>query len=317
MSDSPTPQSDQRRPRRDRALLPILLISAGVLLLLERVGLFDWSLAFGVLQLWPLLLIAVGVDILTHGRYRAAVVIATVVIGALLWRVPGWGPGTGAPAETREIAYALAGARRAEIQLEHGVGRLSVRAADAAFASTADGPGLLRGTIATGPGERLEEDYRVDGEVAELELRSKQRGTRFSFETRDRRFWDLQLARGVPVSLDVDAGVGASDLALRGLTLAGLDVDAGVGEVLVTLPETGGYEATIDAGVGEVSVRIPRSVEVRLDASAGLGGVDVRGSWVGSGDRYETEGWAGVDAAERISLRVNGGVGKITVERID
>jgi len=310
MSESATSPSNQR------PLLPLLLIAAGVLLLLGRVGLFDWSFAFGVLQLWPLLLIAVGVDILTRGRYRAGVAIATVVAGALLWQVPGWGPAAGAPAETRELSYALGGARRAEIDLGHGVGRLSVRAAEATGdALTSDA--VLTGTITTGRGETVDADYRVDGNVASVQLRSQQRGTRFTFDTRDQRFWDLRIAQGVPVALNVDSGVGATDLALRGLTLSGLDVDAGVGEVRVTLPETGGYEATIDAGVGEVSVRIPRNVEVRLFASAGLGGVDVRGPWVRNGERYETEGWEGADATQRVTLRASGGVGKITIERID
>jgi hypothetical protein len=295
---------------RDRAILPIILIAAGVLLLLGRIGLFDWSLALGVLSLWPLLLIAVGVDILTQGRYRLVVVLATVAVGALLWRAPGWVPGAPGPAETREIAYELAGADAAEIELGHGVGRLSL-------AALPEGSELvLGGTVATGRGERLEAGYRIDDGVAEVELRSEQRGP--SFDVRgDRRAWDLELTRAVPIELTIDTGVGESRLDLREVRLEAFDLDAGVGEVHVVLPDSGGYQGEIDAGVGEVVVRIPDTVEARMDVETGLGGIDARGTWIRSGDDYLSQGWEDAAPERRIDLRISGGVGEITIERVD
>lgn len=309
MSDIPTPERPRRERRtNDRALLPILLIAAGVLLLLGRFGLFDWNLAFGILQLWPLLLIAVGADILTRGRYRAVIVIVTVLIGALLWRVPAWSPFGGTPAEVRTIEYALQDAREAEILLEHGVGLLSIEA-------DADDGMLLTGTLATGRGERVETDVSYDQGVAEVRLSASQAGPSFDLGVRgSERSWDLELAEGVPMRLIIDSGVGESDLDLGGLTLLGLDLDAGVGEVRIVLPETGGYEGTIDAGVGEVTVRVPDDVEAILRVETGLGGVDVRGGWIRDGDVYRTQGYDDAQASERISLDVSGGVGQITIE---
>lgn len=295
----------------DRAILPIILIAAGVLLLLSRMGVFDWSLALGVLELWPLLLIAIGVDILTRGRYRLIVVIAAVAIGALLWRAPGWVPGVAGPAETRSISYALDDASAAEIQLHHGVGRLSLDALP-------DGDSqVIAGTITTGRGESLDATYDVDGDVAEVEIASRQqRGLSFSADSR-RRAWDLDLTREVPIELTIDTGVGESELLLRDVRLSDFDLDAGVGEVRVTLPTEGGYTGEIDAGVGSVHLRIPRSVEVRMQVETGLGGVDVRGTWTRENDRYLSSGWQDAAPSERVELRISGGVGEITVERID
>ena len=309
MSDTPTPNESRERRTNDRAILPILLIAAGVLLLLGRVGLFDWNLAFGILQLWPLLLIAVGADILTRGRFRAVIVIVTVLVGALLWRAPAWSPFAGTPAETRTIEFALQDAREAEVVLEHGVGLLSIEA-------DGDDDMLLTGTIATGRGERIDTDISYERGVAELRLSSEQAGPTFDFGGgRDVRRWELELARDVPIRLSIDSGVGESDLDLSDLTLLDLDLDAGVGEVRIVLPETGGYEGTIDAGVGEVTLRVPDEVEAILRVETGLGGVDVRGGWIRDGDTYRTEGYDDAPASERISLDVSGGVGQITIQR--
>jgi len=304
------PQRNGRDRGTDRAILPIILIAAGVLLLLSRIGVFDWSLALGVLELWPLLLIAIGVDILTHGRYRLIVVIATVAIGALLWRAPGWVPGVAGPAETRSIAYALEDASAAEIELHHGVGRLSLDALPEGDSQ------VVAGTIATGRGESLDASYRIDGDVAEVEIASEQRGPSFNIDG-SRRSWDLDLTREVPIDLTIDTGVGESELRLRDVRLSDFDLDAGVGEVRVTLPTVGGYSGEIDAGVGTVHLRIPRSVEVRMQVETGLGGVDVRGTWTRENDRYLSSGWQDAAPSERVELRISGGVGEITVERID
>lgn len=318
MSDTPTPNGNgakRAEPSRNggnRAVLPILLIAAGILLLLGRVGLFDWNLAFGILQLWPLLLIAVGADILTQGRYRAIVVIAAVIVGAVMWRAPAWSPLSGTPADVQTIEYPLDNARSAEIDIDHGVGVLSID--DLARGDDA----LLIGTIATGRGETLDADYRIDNGVAELDLRSEQRGTGFSVGRRgqDRR-WDLQVARDLPIELKIDTGVGESTLDLRDVTLTGLDLNAGVGEVFLVLPETGGFEAKVDAGVGEITVRIPRELEVLMEVETGLGRVNVIGSWIREGDEYRSDGYDGASSDERILLDISGGVGQIRVERID
>ncbi|MFW5933259.1 MAG: hypothetical protein ACOCT8_00855 [Actinomycetota bacterium] len=165
-------------------------------------------------------------------------------------------------------------------------------------------------------GERLDAGYRIDDGVAEIRLHSEQRGPSFDVRGSD-RVWDLELTRSVPIGLAIDTGVGESVLELREIALSDFDLDAGVGSVRVTLPDDGGYRGDIDAGVGEVVVRIPRSVEARLEVDTGLGGVDVRGTWIRDGDVHESEGWRDAAAEDRVEMRVSGGVGEITVERID
>ena len=76
--------------RRPSYVLPAVLIIAGVVLLLDQLGIWtvDWS---HVLSLWPLLLILLGLDILARsvrvsGPMMTIVLIAAVGIAiALLW----------------------------------------------------------------------------------------------------------------------------------------------------------------------------------------------------------------------------------------
>ena len=70
--------------------------------------------------------------------------------------------------------------------------------------------------------------------------------------------------------------------------------------------------ASIEAGVGEVTIRLPEGLAARISVESGLGPVDVRGDFERSGDDYLSPGWS--DAVNRVTLRVNAGVGAVTIE---
>lgn len=296
----------ERRPRG--AGLAILLIVVGVLILLANFGWFDWFTLARVADLWPVLLVAIGADMLTRGRYRVAVWGAAIVVGALLYAFDA-GPrgilGGGAVAETHSISHPLTGARAAEVHITTGVGTLRL-------SDLASGGELVQGTIETGRGESLLDQLDRAGDTAVLRLASEQRpGVRFSGGSR--RSWDLQLTRSVPMALDVTTGVGQARLDLQRLRLSSLRMQAGVGEVTATLPDGGVYSADFKAGVGAMHVTIPSGVAARVTVKTGLGAVRVDGTFDRSGDVYVTPDYA--TASDRVDLNVEGGLGQITVDR--
>lgn len=323
MTDTPGTPSPPPPPPREpagapppspshRAAWPYVLIGVGVLLLLTNVGWLSGGALLGMLNLWPIVLLAIGVDLLTRGRYRTPVVAGAIVLGAVLWWSGLGGAGLGGmrafgSGEPVAVDHQLDGARAAEVVLRLGVGEVRV---------VADAPGgtLIAGTILTARGERIEESVGRRGDVARVEIASRQQAG-MSISGGDRRRWDLSLTRDVPVDLSVDAGVGDVRFDLRAATLARLALSGGVGEVTVVLPERGGYTGTLDLGVGEAEVVIPRSVEARLTVSVGLGGVDVEGPWQRDGRVYVTDGYAAAPASDRIELTISGGIGGVAVDR--
>jgi len=308
MADAPTsatPNSGRRGP----GAWPIVLIALGVLFLLHNLGALNLTALFGLLAYWPVALIAVGLNLLTSGRYRSALTVAAVALAVLLWTVDG-GPrslvgGTSA-AEVVPVAYSLDGAAAARVTLDLGVGR--VRIDDGA------GSGLLAsGSVALGRGESLEVNEGRENGTALLELRTRgASGTFVGVGVAEERSWALSLTREVPLALRVSAGVGENRIDLRNAQLLDLSFRGGVGESLLELP-SGRYAASVEVGVGSTTVRVPADAAVRLSLSTGLGRADVSGTWNRDGDVYTTPGFE--TAVERIDLRVAGGVGEVRVER--
>lgn len=120
------------RPRRQRGGLvgPLApLIGAGVVLLLNNLGVLDWGVWVVLLQLWPVLLIAVGLDLIVgRGSRLASLLIGLVALGALAagaWYL-GAAPATAAAVET--VSYDVGGATRADVNLALGAGELRLAA---------------------------------------------------------------------------------------------------------------------------------------------------------------------------------------------
>jgi hypothetical protein len=300
--------AQEERPNRRRGdLLPIILIAIGVLVLLGNLNWMSWSSIGNVLNLWPVALLALGVDMLTRGRYRTAVVIGALVAGGLLYAADrgGTGFGSSAGAENHVVEHALDSARDAQVSIETGVSTLRI-------GSLGGGSALVRGTVDTARGETLVDDYYRSGGTAVLRLRSEQRPNVRVFGG-DRRVWDLGFNDAVPMTLDISTGVGQAQLDLKDLRVSDLRVNAGVGEVRATLPSQGRLEAAFKAGVGETHVSIPQSMAARVVVNTGLGRVNVSGDFNKNGDTYTSPGYD--SATDRVDLHIDGGLGQITVDR--
>jgi hypothetical protein len=174
--------------------------------------------------------------------------------------------------------------------------------------------------------------------------RSIQQGLRALADRQNLR-WDVMLSPAVPLVLDVDGGVGPSELDLSGLQLRSLNADTGVGELTLTLPvQSDMFEATldggvgrtriyipdgtaamldIDGGVGAVEITVPPGAAVQLKAKGGLGSVSVPASMQAKGKpkdfgmsgTWQTDGY---DLAEQhIVIRYDGGVGQLTIREAE
>jgi hypothetical protein len=149
--------------------------------------------------------------------------------------------------------------------------------------------------------------------------------------------WDVKVATGIPLSFDINGGVGPTKLDMTGMNVRSLKMSAGVGTLLLTLPEQkeqieakvnsgvgqvkiivpdiSDVNLTIHAGVGEVIVVIPPNAAVQLRASTGLGSVNVPRSlkrhtkkdFMEQGGMWQSEGFD--LASRRIVINYTGGVG--------
>ncbi len=300
----------ERRERRGSLIGPIILIGLGLVFLFNNLGILSWDVWDILVRFWPILLIAIGLDILIGRRSilgsLLAVAVTLVVVGAGLWLITSQAvPGPALTYET--IDQPLESATLADVAIGFGTGALRIGVSP-------EGSSLVAGKIALGQGERLVRDFHKSGDTAVFTLRSEG-FTAFPYFGRWNadKLWDLRLSPEVPLRLNINTGVGESTLDMERLNLTELDLHAGIGKVTLTLPAHGQMQTTINGGIGEVVVRIPAAMAARVHATAGLGNSQVAGNYQRQGDVYVSPGY---DTAEnRVDLEVKGGIGKITVQQ--
>lgn len=278
----------------------LLLIAVGVLFLLNTTGVVSWAVWDNLWRLWPLVLVAVGLDLMFGRNPKLRVPLLVVVLGlavvlSLFFRVT-----ESRSPQSEQVSYPINGATQAQITLEPSVGRLVVE-------GTNDPNVLLEGTVELLPGEVLEREVAEGPGVLSLALRSK--GQVRSGRDAD---WNLEISQNLPIQLKVNTGVGDVDLELEELQLQSIELQAGVGQVKVRLPK-GNIVGNLVSGVGGIRVQLPNA-PVRLEVVGGLGQVEVpRGVERLANNVYQSPDYDG--ASERISLRLQAGVGSIEVTR--
>jgi hypothetical protein len=143
-----------------------------------------------------------------------------------------------------------------------------------------------------------------------LEVRQKNAVSIFPFDFgKDRLILDL--AEGVPWTIDLNTGAADANLDLTGLTLRELSVDAGASSLDLTVgPDVAeNARVVIGGGVGSYRLRLPRNLDISLTTDTGLSSTDVDSGFRKDGDVYRHTG-----TGERLSVDINAGVSSINVE---
>jgi len=297
-----------------------MLIGAGVVLLLATLGYLP-ELSWGVIwRLWPLLIIALGVDLLIGRRSVAGAIVSAVLIcvfvGAILLvsifaqNIPGVSEWIKTPElQTQHIEYPLTGLERATVYVDW-------TSVPGYLSPLEDSPNLIEGNIDYF-GELIF-DVNVRGDRADVKLDSRSTWFwPFNLGDQSDKRWDVGLSPNVLLDLTFDAGSGPCNFDLAGLQVSGLVLDAGSGPIGLSLPSGSTFESEIDGGSGPITIVLPRSVGARVELDSGSGPFSPdarfqlvegkrRGDGVWETDNYRT-------AEHTISLKIDQGSGPITI----
>jgi hypothetical protein len=295
------------RSQRGGLVGPLLLIGFGLIFLLDNLGVLSVSLWDVIFRLWPVILIAIGLDLLigrrsVWGSLLVLVLILAVFIGGV-WLIGVEGGTTGSASE---ISQSLGGVTNAEVTIGPSIGSLHVESLDEGSRY------LAQGKIRLMSGEDLRRDFTPYQHTASFALRSSGQ-TWFPAlgGWGEEATWDLGLNPDVTLVLDLSLGVGKIELDLTGLNVTAFEVSLGLGKTIVTLPEDGRITAMISGAIGETFVIVPSDVATRIHVSTGIGTSSLPAGYIRQGDTYVSPGYE--DAEDRVDLDISQAIGMISV----
>lgn len=214
------------------------------------------------------------------------------------WK-PGWGagpPGSGwSSGGPQQLAFDLAGAPAAEVQLDFGAGRLAVGPASSGK--------LLEGTFEGG--------VRHETAPGRVHVWSDVPWVGWGWR---RQEWQVGLTTEVPLRLHLATGAAEAELDLTEHRLAELRLRTGASQTRIGLPKAAGYtRVEAEGGAAKVRFRVPDGVAARIRTTMALGSTEI------DTRRFPPSpagGWASADyesAANKVEIEFRGGVGSLGV----
>jgi hypothetical protein len=262
----------------------------------------NWGI-WDVLRLWPVLLIAAGLEILIGQRSAlGSAIAATLVLGVIvagIWLVS-TGPG---PGDLTSIAYPMDGTDAAYVRLAPAVASLKVR-------GVTDTDQLIEGSLDIHRSEQLETQF-VEGTNAKIILETEETNPLGYAGAQGTHVWDVNVHGDVALDLETNIAIGQIDLDLARTSTEDVDVDFGIAQVEIALPPGNSVDGLVDGGIGTVVIHVPENVGLQLTADTGLVGRNVPSAYarndnVFTSPNYET-------AETRIELTISLGIGTLTV----
>jgi hypothetical protein len=293
--------------KREGFVGAVLLIGLGIVFLLSNLGYLTLNIWEMVIRLWPILLVAIGLDIAIGRRSVWGGLIGLVVVLAMLagalWYF-GVRPETGRSIVGEKISQGLEGVSKAIVDISPAVGALHI-------AGVPEPDGLISGTVRVAGGEKVKQNYTISGDTGTYSLRGTG-GVTFRVPNGQEWSWELLLTQRIPLDIKTSLGAGQMSLDMTGMKVSNMEINLGVGQMIVTLPENGQFKGAISCAIGQIVIIVPRKLGLRIIEDGAIVSVNPPGDFLHSSGMYTSPNY---DKAEnRIDLKVDLALGEIQVQ---
>jgi len=256
----------------------LVTVSIGLLFLGNTTGYISWGVWWELLQLWPVLLISVGLGILGKAVDQSWLrVLGTLVVLAAFGVAAAsslsqspvrlFSPAAGGQAFSYEEP--LTGTTGATLTMKSGVGEIDIDS--------------VRGRRVEIEGSSPYGEPRFEvsssGGTSDVDFSLTGEGGVSAFPGTPATLVRARLSEQVPWEIAIDSGVSTLDADLSDLDVSRFQLKTGVSSNTVRLGDApDGVDegtVTIEAGVSSVRVLVPSDAEVRVESASGLTGVDI------------------------------------------
>lgn len=259
-------------------------LGVGVIFLLANLGYLNISVLDMIFRFWPVLLVAIGLDLIIGRRGGAlaqilSVVIALGLLGGLVWFAATRPPSSALALSSQQVREVLQGADDASVEISMGAGKMDLHAG-------ATGDTLVEGEVGTLDERGVSKSYAVQNGHAALELKQSNVPV-FMWNDGDisaRNTWDLSFNPAIPTDFKLNMGFGQGVVDLEDLQPSGLNATVAFGQLVVTLPVDAAFDVNADVVFGEVVIRVPKGLPVRIKGGHVFGGIDTRGDFQRNGN---------------------------------
>ncbi len=286
----------------------LLFIIVGGLMLADNFGLIDIHWA-NLWRLWPLLIIAAGLSILSiQGVFWRimTLIVSFLMLGAVVLVLVGDFPDISQYKTTDyTVQAASSDINQAEIKIKAGASSINIDSADQdAVVKSKFKSNLLS----------ISESSTVSGTTQRINLETGSKRTVNWWTGNMESIWNLDFTRKIPLAINIDAGASSVEADLSEAMLRSAIVKIGAGSLVFkvgNLEES--VNLSIESGVSSVILRLPNGSGVQLKLDSGLASSDIADLSKVGDNLYESTNYS--QSNRKINITCKTGVSSFKIER--
>jgi hypothetical protein len=286
---------------------PGVLILVGVVALLVNAGVIPTDRLYRVVDLWPLILVVIGLELIVRraltgaaAELAAALIVLLAAAGTVAYVATGQPIAGGT--QTMDVSGALGSGDHASLTVGVGAATISV-SGDSSL-----GHDLYKAHIDyNGP----KPDVSYDSSSGDVNI--SQSGTFFFRSTRFKL--DMRINPKVAWTFEFDSGASANNLNLADINLTELKLNTGASKSDITLgAPSGTVPISVDGGALTVNLHRPAQAATSVQVSGGAVSLTADGhSLRGIGEEsWKSDGYD--SASARYQVEISGGACTVTVD---
>lgn len=285
----------------------LLLVLLGGLALASNFGLVEVHFS-NIWRLWPLLIIAAGLSVLSlrHLIWRIVVVVfAVLTLGAIVWvMVSDYPSARLLKSYDATVPVDSSSVKQAAVSIKAGASSVKIGTANqkviAQLKLETNIAKIHKSSIVVGDTQKVSLSMDInDSKLPTGEMRSS---------------WGIDLMRGLPLSLDVEAGASDIDIDMSEAQLKSIIVRTGAANMVVKLGSLEDrVDVAVESGVSAVTIRVPKNAGVRLSLKNGLTANHLSNLKKVDDNIYESPEYN--QASKKIDINSKIGVSSFTIER--
>jgi hypothetical protein len=291
----------------------VILISLGIVFLLNNLGNVPWSVWFRILFLWPVILVAIGIEII----FRKTRLSFLTILSPLLFMVAILGPTCFQKVELGEIYRASETYQYSE-DLDTSVTKVTaivqVRAGHLEISSSREK--LISAELEYWKRKPITtHEYSGFDSSATVEIRDRERGWRgWAWRTWGTKDWEVTLTYRIPINLRIYAKATDGELDLSDLKLKNLSLDIKASNFNIRLGDlVDEVNGKIESDASRFHLLIPEDVGLKIENYAKLTSTSFSGLSILKYDNvYQTSNFE--QASKKITLSLEGSVTRLVVK---
>jgi len=305
----------------ERSDFGFTLIAIGVIWLLFKFNILNFSLFSALGHLWPLILVIAGLNLVFKNRGAIRFLTWGIFIAALIW----YGQTGNGVADSfvyriqnepapRDASWELYEAPVGEVAIEEGITQANLKM-DLGF-----------GGVYIDSANTSNVEYKIPEDVTNVYQRSSTSSTTVEFEQKEKLFFDwddndhlnysLSLPENVEWDIDLNTGAIDANIDISKLDVRNIEIDCGAGDIEIKYGLNSPLVYTeIDSGATEITLNVPEGagVEINMDGLLSDNKIFIPGMKKISDSIYRTDNFDEEDV--KLFIEIDTGVGEVDLNR--